>query len=212
MADKQISDLTAVTPPVTNAALAHIKEGSNSRKATMAQMGASKVLLSAQVASASATIDFTSISSTFDEYEIHFDGVVPQTDTAVLWLRTSTDGGANYDTANNYRWAVIAHSSAGGTVADLESNSDSKISSIISFGSSTGESASGVIRLSGLNSSSLYKLVKLDVVSYQSTPVVQFVIGGGVYVNASVVNGVRLLMSTGNIASGNFYLYGIRKG
>jgi hypothetical protein len=213
MADKQISDLTAVTPPVTNAALAHIKEGSNSRKATMAQMGACKVLVSAQDVVNQASVNFTSvITSAFDEYELHIVELVPLTDNTDLWIRFSTDNGGSWDaTVGNYVRARNTQLSSGTTFPGDSSTSDSKIVIAVACGNATGETVIGRFQIANPNSASLYKIVHGSSGQYYSGAQALGSLITGTYKVATAVNALQLLMSSGNI-TGKFRLYGIRHG
>ena len=66
------------------------------------------VLISTATASNSASVSFTGLTSQYDEYEIQFTSVLPQTDAAALCLRTSTNGGSSYDSgASDYTSVVI---------------------------------------------------------------------------------------------------------
>ena len=204
MADKQIGDLTAATTPLVGTETVHIVQSGNSRKAEARHFG-SLVFLEPQIASNSASLSFTGVSSTYDEYEIHFNAVVPITDTAVLWVRI------NGDTGSNYRWEMCQTNSGSTTVSASVSASDTKVSTIVALGNSTGESVNGIIRIANVNNTSLYKNLVVDMTAYQSGPISQRIFGGGTWVSASAVTSISVLMSTGNISAGNFYLYGMRK-
>jgi hypothetical protein len=61
-------------------------------------------LIETQTASSSATIDFV-LPSGYSKFEIVFADIVPATDNAAFWLRTSTDGGGTFDSgASDYAW------------------------------------------------------------------------------------------------------------
>lgn len=62
-----------------------------------------------QVASAVATVDFV-LPAGYRNFKLIWTGIVPAVDGALLTLRTSTDGGANYDAgANDYGYAALAN-------------------------------------------------------------------------------------------------------
>jgi hypothetical protein len=122
MANVKFSDLTAVAD-VAATDLVAVSEDTgggtfSSKKATASQVAdyalgvtAAKgrwVEISRATASASATIDFTGIGSTYDEYRVEFFEVIPATDDAWLLLRTSTDGGSTYaSSADDYFWSNV---------------------------------------------------------------------------------------------------------
>src|SRR6185503_12648476 len=65
------------------------------------------VLLEQHTASSSATLDFTSISGTYDEYEIHFVNIVPATNNVSFQMRMGTGAGPTYDSGNNYNYGML---------------------------------------------------------------------------------------------------------
>jgi hypothetical protein len=170
------------------------------------------ILLSSQTASNSAQIDFTQFSSSYLLYIIKYYGVVPASDAVDLWLRTSTNGGASYDTGgSDYRHARYAvFDSGAGTASSgaAGTNGDSKIVIANALGNATGESLNGETTLVGL-SNSLYKSIESRAWFLNSTPASVASYGNGVRVTTSTVNAVRFLMSSGNISAGVFKLFGV---
>ncbi len=66
------------------------------------------VLLEQHTASNSATLNFTTcISSLYDEYEIHFIGIIPTSGPANFSMRMSSDGGATYYSGSDYHWGLM---------------------------------------------------------------------------------------------------------
>lgn len=166
-------------------------------------------LLSDQTVSAVSAVDFTKFASElYDAYLIQFCDLVPGTDNTDLWLKYSTDGGSNFIAAN-YRHARYS-SVEGAAVVVGGSASDSKILIFAGLGSSTGESASGFLKL-GSPSGSLYKLMTGELTSYSASPALTRTTFGGTYTGAATaINALRIEMSSGTI-SGKFKLYGVRK-
>lgn len=186
---------------------------------TVAQ-GASLVLISSTTASTSATIDFTSgIDSIYDEYEIHLVNVIPATDDVNLWMRTDADAGASFD-ASDYLYSGTGTSSAGTTLNYSPGTVQAQIviNSTATGGSldnGAGSGLCGVIKLFTPASTAVRKKFQWQV-SYQNNEAganhIANVSGSGAYTGTTaLINAVRFLMSTGNIASGSFYLYGIKK-
>ena len=180
--------------------------------------GASVVLLATGTASNSAVIDFTAISSTYDIYMVDGIGVVPATDGAGLTLRFSIDGGSTFKAgASDYVYGTPAQDQAN---ASNETGSAAATFILISGanGSSNTASNGGVnfrMVLFNLNSTTQRKHVSF--VGTQITAAVGFVgfAGGGASLLAGLttdnVDAIRFIMGSGNITSGTFYLYGMRK-
>jgi hypothetical protein len=175
------------------------------------------VLLATASASSSATIDFLSgIDSTFAEYELHFQSVIPATSTATLNLRISQDG-STFVTNSKYDYGFTKVNNSGTSSA----SGASAVAAIVltpALSSATGDGGtSGIIRLYNPASTASDKLMTWSLSDRSSTSSnLEFVSGGGVFTNGSTsqtspVLGLRLLASSGNIASGTFKLYGVRK-
>lgn len=176
--------------------------------ASLAGTGA-LILLSAQTASTSAAIDFTSlITSTYDDYVIIFDGVIPVTGGASLYFRTSSNNGSSYDAgANNYAWGQSGTlgSGAGATEIDLGIGGAPSNNAAVGI--------AGTLRIYNLNSTTVYKRAAWDISYGSNTGSGNFVsyAGAGARISTAAVNAVRFLMQSGNISTGTFKLYGVKK-
>lgn len=186
----------------------------NAVREMMAQLkaGVGEQLLTTQTAAASATIDFvlTSYLSTYRAFKVVMTGVAPATDDVQFVMRTSTNAGSSYDSgASDYKWGSHALSDAG-TATPLGDTADTSIRIAASVDNSATSSLSGEVWLYKPASTTLHTNVKSDVV---------FVANGGDLIRQSCmgqrataadVDAIRFLMSSGNIASGTFALFGIR--
>src|SRR5678815_1460672 len=161
------------------------------------------VFLDEQVASGSATLDFTGfISGTYDEYVFEFINLIPATNAVEFWMRMGTGGGPTYDTGNNYSdlsWRCIASGAAqagstgvskirahGGVSADLLSDN-------------TAWGLCGSLRLFSPQSTSLYKQVEGHTRFFNSASERESTQVSGAYESTTAVTAVRFLMSSGNI-------------
>ena len=168
-------------------------------------------LLATASASASATVDFdTGIDWTsYKKYVIEVTDIAPATDTADLYVRTSTDGGSTYDAgASDYRYAGTQVDSNGAAVAVVTSDAASEIQ--VSSNSGAAANESGDLTLTIYNPAGT-KFTKLRYFHpfIHSAGVMRVVSGGGFRESAADVDGIRFLYSSGNIASGEFKLYGV---
>lgn len=173
----------------------------------------SLVLLGTATASSSASIDFESlITSTYDHYIITIANAVPATDATQCWLRTSTDNGSTYDNgASDYSFSYDVTYSNTSSRGAGQGTGASRISlGEAQMGSTAGESFNGVIRIykpSGTNDT----LVHFDIIAHDSDSNIQRSIGVGARNSAADVDAAQVLMSSGNIASGDFAIYGVAK-
>jgi hypothetical protein len=168
------------------------------------------VEVSRATASNSATVDFTGIDSTSDEWMVVFSSVKPVSDGELLEFRTSTDGGSTWDTgASYYSESELNVSSSGevGTVSQIATNGRLGASFNGVSNSTNAIGCNGFIVLD-MPSVAKYCMMRYEVyISEFSTndPAASF---GHVLRNAAAdVNGIRFYMTSTNIDSGTFVLY-----
>lgn len=170
--------------------------------------GGDFVLISSQDASASATIDFTGLSSTYSTYKIIISNMVSSTNNVIPSLRVGTGGTPTYQTGNVYSWIRIY---SAGTVVSGNNTSDSKIliGSNGTQSSTATQSHNMEITIVNPSQSTDYHHVygKSSFIDSAGTFVMQDFVG--VYLSTTAVTAIRIYMSSGNIASGKFNLYGI---
>lgn len=167
--------------------------------------------LATATASSSTSVDFTSfINSDFDEYELHYHDVMPATDNVALWLRITKDGGTNWrSTAGDYTWSNLYINT---TTGSGNNSSDSEIELNRNVGNASNEGCSGVIRFFNPSGTSRHKWFIYDGTHVDNSGLPERSMGRGAYIlDNNAINGVRLLFSSGNIASGTFKLLGWRQ-
>ncbi len=168
-------------------------------------------LIETQVASSSATIDFTtSIDSTHNLYAITLTNIIPASTATEVHLVTSTDGGSNYDVgAADYEWHHMIPTSGAGTYTGNNGGADEDIQIAANVQSSASEGGfSGVIYMyNPSNSATHTNFTWQGANSVGARHQVSF--GAGRRKSVTDVDAIRFLMSVGNITSGTFKLYGI---
>lgn len=191
--------------------------------ATQAQLNAAAsgstgglVLLATASASASAAIDFTTgIDGTYEEYEFHIINAVAATAGVVPWLRTSANGGTSFDAGvGDYSYTYV--SAAAGAVA---ASSSSTSSSNVVLGDATPQTSatiggwSGVVRIFDPAGTVSRKRMNWSLGANSSNLASGdiFYTGSGSRFSTAALNAIRFLFSSGNIASGKFKLYGVKK-
>lgn len=172
---------------------------------TGAPIGGGWTTISTQTASASATINFTGLVSTYDVYRVLLIHVVPTTDNVALWLRTSTDNGATYDAgASDYQ-------NGDGTAAAQIRVDDPGATSL---GNAAGEALSGTVSgigLSGTTTSKMFMVDTFNVISDGTLRGRRAGATGGARMAITDIDAIQFLMSSGTIASGTFVLQGNRR-
>lgn len=176
------------------------------------------VFIEAKDASSSATIDFeTGIGSTYDAYEVRLSNVKPATDDVALWLRIGTGATPTYQSgAADYSYNVAYINT--GTIADEGNNSAAQIvmtganGAGQGIGNASGEHYSGSLKFDNPESATDFQTFRFEASYLNTSTALNSVIGGGgKYNSATAVTAIRFLMSSGNIASGHFVLYGLRR-
>jgi hypothetical protein len=170
------------------------------------------VFLEEKQANSSATLDFTSvISSAFDEYVIEVVNCVPATTATTFTMRVSTDGGSSY-VATGYRYAYQYYN----TVAGINGIAGSESATYLTLGGTMANTAaaggiSGSYRLFNPGSATLHKqltgtcyFLGTDAHDYREDV-------GGKYPQTTVVNALRFMFDSGNIATGTVRIYGVAK-
>lgn len=183
-------------------------------QAAAAGGGGDWTLISSATASASATVDFTtSISSTYHAYKIIVSNLVPATDSVEFLMRVSTDGGVSWVATGSYGWRVHGATASAYTQAAADDTSISLCSTslaTLTLGTGAGEEAGMEILVLDPSNSGHHTQVyaqagyKIAVNGAHSINV-----SHGSYNADTAVDGFRFLMSSGNIASGEFRLYGL---
>lgn len=168
------------------------------------------VLLSEKIASASASLDFTSIiTSAYDEYLIELINIVPASNSRVRFL-VSTDNGSTWATANVYRWTaqklITGVSSAqinGGAATSWDL--DTGDITLQAGGTHTGKLH--LIRGSAAASPIMYANYSYDD-NVNGFTAFEW---SGTWRGAALINAIQFKMASGNITSGTIRVYGIAK-
>lgn len=173
--------------------------------------GGGLVLVEAHTASSSAALNFTScLSSTYDDYQIEMVSLVPATNSAYVWLQASTNGGTSYDTTSGHYsseyWFVVAAGTGAGSGSTTTAYEPFRTAS--STASDGG--VSGTIRIFNPLGGTAPTLFNGSMTGYATSNSAQSMQQiSGQYNQTTAVNAFRIILSTGNIASGTVRCYGI---
>ena len=158
-------------------------------------MAGSLVLIDSDTASASGSITLTGMTSDFNVYMVTLNKVFPVNDNVYLHARFTESGTAN--TTSNYDSAYTNRSNfyVGNNY----------------IGTGTQEQLNAVCYIFNSQESGEYTFITQDTVSAGHTYTVWGNQGGGVFTVTSTVDGIHFYMDSGNISSGEFKLYGLKK-
>lgn len=192
-----------------------ITNGANSITINSTATGGAFTKISTATASASSSISFTDLSSTYFLYILRYSNLSPATDATTLIMRTSSNNGSSYDsTGGDYHYRVFISNETGAQSATVGSaNANIQVLGAPSggsdeMGSGTNEKGSGTIYI--FNPSAA-KWTFIIYEGYYLNESSQNIMEEGVAIrtSTSAVNAFELVMDSGNIASGDFVLYGV---
>jgi len=160
------------------------------------------------VSSAVASVTLTGIDSTYDVYMVKVNNVAVDTDTARFQFRVTTSGSpqtdANYDRATK----LLRPDTTFGNVYDVD---QTNFDIVGTMGTATGEQSNLVIYCFNFNNASEYSFGTIETVDFNSVPHLQGQQGGFVKTTAETNDGLHFYVTTGNIDTGTFTLYGLKK-
>lgn len=172
--------------------------------------------LAAAAPAAVATLDFTSLITSSYEAFLFLGRLVPATDDVQLWLRTSTNAGGAWDAgAADYKWAALGHMSQP-TGASTGSNGDTKIvltpdpGANFAVGNGAAEGVEFRVLLLAPSSAARKARLLYDVGWYAANDQAGRGAGNGHRDAAADVDGVRFFFESGNIASGQVAMWGLK--
>lgn len=145
----------------------------------------------------------------YDKIEIEIDGLRPNTGDDTLRLRTSADGGSNYDSgASAYSWSFAGRSAGGAFGSSDNADSEIELSTVIESTDGAGASFKITIKAPGqlYNTSIRYDGFLLATGGNYDT-----LSGGGQRLSEAAVNGVELAFLTQSIDEAHIRVRGYRK-
>jgi|TARA_R100000455_G_C6258084_1_gene113696 hypothetical protein len=178
--------------------------------------GGSLNLISTQTASSSATISFTSgIDDTYKEYIIKWINVHPATDDVDFKFQGSIDGGSNYNVSITSTWFEAYHDEGdSGTSLGYSSGRDQGNGTSLQFinnklGNDNDQSGCGTLHLFNPSDTTFVKHFSIASIRISENNFQAQQYCAGYFNTTSAINAIVFQMSSGNIDSGTFKLYGV---
>ena len=158
------------------------------------------------VSSAVASVTLTGIDSD-DVYMVAVNNVLPDTDSASLLARFTVSGTA--DTSSNYD---RAYKNLRGDSAFSNINyTNNAYVDLGTLGTAGQEMSNAIQYLYNFNNASEYSFWSIEASNRNNSGHLRGFQGGGVLTVAQATDGVSYFMTSGNITSGTFKLYGLKK-
>lgn len=144
------------------------------------------------------------ITSTYDNYLILGENIIQQTNTAILQLQVGTGATPTYQTSG-YVGGIISIGSYSGSTSTIDCFASGGANN------NTTRTESIFVTINTVNSAANDKVIKV-ISSYQtaSASTITGAIVVGNWESATVVTSIKILMSSGNLVSGTFKLYGFQ--
>jgi len=157
---------------------------------------------------ASVTLGGSDWDSSYDVYMVKLNNITGSVDTEHLFLRilvsSSPDTSANYDRARRqYR--------ASASFVDSSNTNETKTYIGQQIGTANNSQTNAVMYLFNFNNASEYNFATLEELAWRQAGDLTGNQGGWVHTVAQASNGVQFYMEDGNILSGTFTLYGLKK-
>ena len=230
MADTKLRNLTVTTTPALTDLTYTVEDPAglaNSRKATLGDIlavgGGGLTLLESHTASGGATLAFgtrnapgksgATFQSDFDTYVIKFRNICPSTTTVHLAFQFSTDGGSTWLTS--YRWSYLYMHDSGGEGVNTQNTGGTWGTSGIEMSNSqtntSSEGNSGSITVSNPLSTTSVRAFSYESSYLYSTFRHAFMGTAWYTTTGTAINTIQFLFSSGNVASGTAFCYGVQK-
>lgn len=184
------SDITSLTGLSTPLSVAQGGTGTNLGPGTI-------LLTSGTVAAATLDINISSYSA-YRGFKILLSGFQPANNGVDLWVRLSKDAISYDGAAGNYAWFALSSSS----------NSDTKILMASTVSNDAAGGVNAWLEIFNVTVATLDPLVSFFGTNAAAAALPVW--GSGARLAAQVTQGVRFLFSAGNIAAGNYAVYGYR--
>lgn len=178
------------------------------------EVDAMAILITSGTVISAATLDLVFPNpNVYRAIVIRLDTFIPATDDADLWLRTSTDGGANYGSgASDYSWiTLVLYPTAVSPFADTADAQIQIVPSGATGVSNIGSEGCMAVQMtfSDPNDATKRTIVDYSTSYFSSGGSQHHVNGSGLVLTAQDTNAIRLLFSSGNIAYGKYAMYGM---
>jgi hypothetical protein len=190
---------------VNNSGVFSITDSANLQ--SQGKLGGSLELIEEQTVSSASAVDFTSIQeNVYDVHMLQINGLETPSSNQRVEMQFSNDSGSSFETSN-YQYAHVLGGANGG-FSEQKSTSNSHIK--LAYG---GNSPFHLyIYLYNLGNSSKYSFVTNHTANNTDSSSSFFMYGGGVYLVAEIINGIRIRYNNGQtLSGGSLKLYGMKE-
>jgi len=161
-------------------------------------------------ASTSASISFTDLDfSTYGSLFINMRNVHPATDNVSLNVLVSVDNGSSY-LATGYKYVYKSINATSASDSIENSSSATSFQAATQIGSGMGEGVAGWFMMlpSDDPTNGMKQTIEWQLYGQDTNTELNGYWGGGLQQTTSTIDAIKFEFSTGNIETGDFYLYG----
>ena len=201
---------------VTAAASKALKWNSTPNGFETGDIGGAMVLLETQTASSDDTIDFTSnIDSTYKEYIFKFYDIHPETDNVDFTFQGNAAGGSGYnETMTTTVFRALHDEADTAATTNYDSGRDQAQGTAFQIlaheiGNDNDSCVSGSLHLFNPSSTTFVKHFMSTVNLYAASNMSENKFTAGYFNTTSAIDEIQFKMSSGDIDTGTFKLYGV---
>ena len=159
---------------------------------------------------ANVTFDNTHITSTYKDYLFTWSNVHSASDNVQYLLKISTDNGSSFKNDNDHQEAGFGLATNSGSFIQQQGNSNTSfIIAPNNMGGAAGESSSGQITFFDILGTDNFKQWFGQTMYTKPDQAADHFVLAGQYKKTDALNAIRFDMSSGNISSGVFKIYGV---
>jgi len=168
-----------------------------------------EVILSGAVSS--VTLGASDWDNSYDVYLVKLNNVAPSSDDVDMQMRFTKTSDNSTDDSSNYDFAYKTLKTFSSFQNDSATNQSSFTITTQEIGTGTSETLNGIMYLFNFNNASEYSFFTEELTCVDDSQHLHGNQGGGVLTVEQATNGVNYFMASGNIASGTFSLYALKK-
>ena len=157
---------------------------------------------------ASVTLGGSDWDSSYNVYMVRVNNWLPDTNNVQPRVRFTVS--ATPDTSANYDYAYKGIRTDT-TFSNTATTNQTSILASASTGTAGNESFNGVLYLYNFNNASEYSFITVEQSTRNQAGNLYALTGGGTLTVSQATDGIQFYLDTGNISSGTFTLYGLKK-
>jgi len=159
------------------------------------------------VSSAVPSVTLTGINSTYDVYQVVASNIVPASDSQAIRIRVGTGGTPDSDSEYDMAFKVFESNTGFGNHAEVNQTSWRGVT----YGTNTNEAGNLLINCFNFSNASNFSYITLEENTFTNSAHLASFTGGAVHTVNEANDSISFHMASGNIASGTFKLYGLKK-